>query len=522
MRLFVLAVLLLCAAAADAQTAGSQPGQIFDAGVSARALAMGSAFTAVSGEASSLYYNPAALGLLDGRRAEAMHAALYGGASFDYAGYGQNFPKDAGGWGVEVLRLGVGGIDGRDASDNSTGSFGYSELGAGAGFGLADVLVDGLSLGAGFKVDDRSLLGSSNRLFGADAGAQYGPLLGERLTVGLLLSNVVSAAQGGTSDRLPASGRLGLSYALLDPLLLAADVSNTGDFRAGAEYLCGRIFALRAGWTSGGPTFGGGVLLQNSLSFDVAVLDSAALGVSERLSIGYRFGAYRTAPRPSLALENLTKGKNALERREYAQAGEYFDAALADDPAVGRAVRIDGGGWKRKIERMRRLLDAWGIDPRTHDQDDLLAPTVEAQLAQDAIRSLFDGRLDDAMILAQVAGGEGPRGSVFSRLPRGMEKATGRAAVPGATLPVAAFVSDRMRRTGDAFYAHRFSEAVEYCRQNTLVQPDSAVAWERLGSAYVKAGRGDDAAAAYRKSLALDPANGTVRDYLQAHGGILP
>jgi hypothetical protein len=509
MRTFGLAVFLFCAAATSrAQTFGSQPGQIFDAGVSARALSMGSAFTAVAGEASSLYYNPAGLGLMDGRRAEAMHAALYGGASFDYIGYGQNFPKNAGGWGVEVLRLGVGGIDGRDASDNPTASFGYSELGAGAGFGLADVFIDGLSVGAGVKADERSLLGSSNRLFGVDAGAQYGPFLGEGVTVGLLLSNVVSAAQGGTTDRLAPAARLGAAYAVLDPLLLVADVSETGDFRAGAEYLYGRLFALRAGWTSGGPAFGGGVLLPNSLSFDIAVLDSPTLGVSERLSLGYRFGAYRTSPRASLAAENLVKGRNALERREYAAAGDDFSAALADDPAVGRALRIDGGGWKRKIERMRRLLDSWGIDPRTHDQEDLQAPTIEAELTQAAIRALFEDRLDDAMILAQVAGGEGPRGSVFTRLPRAMERATGKSAVPGATLSVSAFVADRIRRTGDAFYARRFAEAVEYCRQNTLVQPDSAAAWERLGAAYLKAGRGDDSAEAYRKARALDAASG--------------
>jgi tetratricopeptide (TPR) repeat protein len=509
--------LLIGAAAARAQSDASQPGQIFETGVSARALGMGSAFTAVSGEASSLYYNPAGLGQLTGRRAEAMHSALYGGASFDYAGYAQNLPKSAGGWGVEVLRLGIGGIDGRDAADDPTGSFGYSELGAGAGLGLADVLVDGLALGASVKADQRSLLGVSNSLVGADFGAQYGPILDERLTLGLALSNAAAWAQGGAPDRLSPGARLGAAYALGDALLLALDVSDSGDLRAGAEYRFAGMLALRAGWASGGPTFGGGVLLNDGLSFDAAVLDTAALGLSERFSLGYRFGAYRTQRRASLALEDLINARDALERRDDENAGALFDAAIADDPRVGQRPRIGGGNWKRKAERLHRLLDALGLSARPEDRDDLRAPTVEAELAQKAIQALMDENLSDAMLLSQVAAGEGPRGSVFARLPRAMEKATGLPEIPGATLPVSAFVADRMRRSGDAFYARRYAEAVEDCRENTLVQPDSALDWERLGSAYFKAGRRGDALAAYRKSLSLDPTNSSLKDFISSH-----
>ena len=100
-------------------------------------------------------------------------------------------------------------------------------------------------------------------------------------------------------------------------------------------------------------------------------------------------------------------------------------------------------------------------------------------------------------------------------MPNAMESATGRAQIEGATLSVSAFVADRIRRTGDAFYERRFAQAVEYCRQNTLVEPYSAPAWERLGAAELKAGDEAAAEAAYRKSLAINPDNRALRELLR-------
>lgn len=511
-----LAVLLLLGAgAARGQTVGSSPGQIFSAGASARALGMGSAFTAVADDASSLYYNPAGLGALSQRRAEAMHAALYGGAAFDYLGYSQNLPHQEAGWSLEALRLGVGGIDGRDAADDPTGTLGYSELGLGAGFGLADVAVDGLSLGAGVKMDERSLAGESNRLFGADAGAQYGPFLDERATVGLALQNLLSVAQGATEDRLAPSVRLGAAVQVADPLLVTADVSNVGDVRAGAEYRFGPL-ALRAGWTSGGPTFGGGVLVDHTLSFDVAVLDSPTLGTSERFSMGYRFGAYKSEETRKSAVFLLIQALDALHARDYLKAGQLLDQAVAEDPAVGRLPRIEGGDWKRKAQRLHRLLDGLALEAQPDGQDELKAPTVPADLAEKAIADLIEeSRFDDAMLLSEVAAGEAPRDSVFSRLPQAMAQAAGQGVARSQIMPVAAFIEDRQRRTNAALYAKRYSAAVEACRQVTLVVPDNALAWERLGSAYYRAGEARQAAAAYARSLKLDPSNARLREFIQ-------
>ena len=56
-----LALAWLCAASAHAQ---GQPGDIFNYAASGRASAMGGAYTALASDASSIYYNPAGLGLV--------------------------------------------------------------------------------------------------------------------------------------------------------------------------------------------------------------------------------------------------------------------------------------------------------------------------------------------------------------------------------------------------------------------------------------------------------------------------
>jgi len=506
--------LLVCAATAAGQTSGSQPGQIFEFGVSGRALGMGNAQTAITDDASALYYNPAGLGLLECRQAQALHAALYGGASFDSLDYGQNFDRNSGGWGLEVLRLALGGFEGYDASGSPTGSFGYSELGVGGGFAVNDVLLPDLSLGGALKLLDRSLPGVSNRLLGADLGARYGSAESSRLSLGVVVKNAISLAQGATSDRMPTSVTFGAAYRLYEPLQLAADVSSAKTFGVGAEYRLG-MAALRAGYTSDGFAFGGGLALRQGLSFDVAILDSPALGISQRVSLGYRFGAYRTKREASMALENLVTARAALERRDYLKADRDLQAAVQADPAVGSRPLIAGGLWQRKAARLREFLAALDLEPRPEDQDELRQPTVAAELAQRAVESLISGDLSDALLLAQVAAGESPRALVFQRLPQAMSKAARRPLVPGDTLSVAAFIQDRRSQANDALSRKRFGAAIAACRQITVVVPDNELAWERLGGAYLAAGRRAPARTAYDRALALDPQNQNLRDLIR-------
>jgi tetratricopeptide (TPR) repeat protein len=273
---------------------------------------------------------------------------------------------------------------------------------------------------------------------------------------------------------------------------------------------------------SDGFTCGGGLELPQGLAFDVAILESVALGVSQRASLWYRFGAYRTQREASLALEQLVRARAALERRDYLDADQGLQAAVRSDPEVGSIPLIGGGRWKRKAARLRELLAALDLESRPDDLEDLRQPTVPAELAQRAIASLLNGDLADAVLLAQVASGENRQTPVFQRLPQAMSLAARRPVVPADTLSVAAFTLDRQRQNNAALAQRRFTAAIEACRQMALVMPENELAWQRLGWAYLAAGRRRQARAAYDKALALDPHDQTLRDLIQEHFHSVP
>lgn len=510
MRNILLAGLLVLLARAGARGQAAGAGQIFETGAGGRGPGMGGACTAAVRDASSLYYNPAGMGLLEGRQAAFMRANLYGGASMDYMGYAQNSRKGAGGWGAQLVRLSVGGGQGRDALNAPTGGFAYSEMGLAFGAGWRGILLPQLSLGAGVKLLSRSLGSSSDRLMGVDLGAQYGPVADERLTVGVVARNALAVSQGGTDDKLPTSLRAGAAYKVFAPLTLALDVSSAKALRIGTEYAFG-IMAFRAGYAPEGVSFGGGILLRKAFSIDLAVVNNSALGMSQRLAIGYRFGARKPAKTSSLAEEYLANGRSALAARDYPKALSSIETSLGMDAAVG------GREWKRKAARLRRLLEGMELAAGSSDDDELKSGGGASALAGRSVGHYVDGETSEAMTLAHVAAGTAGRNSVCMRLLTSMAKAAGMSIVREDIAAPAAFIQSRQSRAVEAIRARRYDAAVRDLKDSLLVVPDDALTWTQLGSAHFASGDKEKAFDAYRKALQLNPADGKLRGFVEAN-----
>jgi hypothetical protein len=246
---------------------------------------MGSAQTAMARDVTSIYYNPAGLGLLPSSELTVMRANLFEGATYDYAAYARNKKSTPGGWGMELIRLNVGGGEGRDQFNNPTGGFNYSEMALGLAHGWRGLLFPKLSAGAKVKMLKRSLGGSGDTLYGVDVGAQLGPWMNEKLWAGAVLQNVINYKQGEMDDRLKPMARLGASYQIAGPLSVAADVSQDGEFRLGTEYSFG-MTALRVGVADKALCFGGGLAWRQKYMFDLALVSHPTLGMSQRFSIG--------------------------------------------------------------------------------------------------------------------------------------------------------------------------------------------------------------------------------------------
>lgn len=508
-RILLTALIGLLPAAASAEADAGRAGQIFDYASGARSLGMGRAFTAVTRDVSSVYENPAGLGLQEGRQLSLSRMNLYGGATVDHAAYSQNLRRLPGGWGVQLLRLAASGGLGRDEFNRESGGFGYSETALGFAYGTRGLLIPKLSLGLGGKMLSRSLGSSSDRFYGVDLGAQYGPIADDRLMLGLSLADAYSRSSGDTSDKLEPSARLGLSYRVADPLLLAAETGKPGSFRLGAEYAFSSLF-LRAGFGEQGASFGAGLLFRKAFSLDIAIANSA-LGMAPRVTLGYRFGAKKPRQITGMASNYFGNAVAELARHHYAQASRDFERALAYDATVADS------NWKRRIETLSVLVRDLRLEPGGGEEAELAAGEAGA-LAHRAVMARLDGQSGDAVLLAHVAAGTSMRQAMFVRLLEVLAKATGQSIVRDDIASASVFVQERLKRSLDSFHRRNYQLALSSSREALLVSPNDPMALTRLGSAYFALGQRSQAAEAYRKVLEIEPGNERLKEFLQKQG----
>src|SRR5258708_5756670 len=110
---------------ADAGTTG---GNVLNIGVGARAIGMGEAFTAMSDDVSSLYWNPAGIALLNQSQGSFMYNQSLKDLTYNNAAVAT--PLENGGIGASVSYLSYGKIDGYDTQGNPTGNVNaYSGVG---------------------------------------------------------------------------------------------------------------------------------------------------------------------------------------------------------------------------------------------------------------------------------------------------------------------------------------------------------------------------------------------------------
>lgn len=476
-------------------------------------MAMGGAYTAVVNDATSLYYNPGGLGNLQGRQISLLYAKLFGDANYQYLSYAQNWRKKPGGWGLEVLKLGVSGISGRDSLNNQNGDFAYGETGLGLGMGWRGFGFPELSLGLRAKMLRRQLANSSDSLMGLDVGTQYGPIVGERLMLGLTLQNVLRQAKGDTSDTLRPIARLGAAYRIAGALLLSADVTNTQEFSLGTEYILG-IAALRVGVQHLGPSFGAGVVFRQAYALDFALVQNQTLGMTQRLSLGYRFGAGKKRARreEATAQEYLSSAEAELANRQYLRASRAIDMALGLNPRLG------DGGWKARGKRLKALVAAMEFAEHPELEEDFRKKTPQADLGHRAVMAFLEGEDAQAMLLGHAAQGQDPQEPRFQALLQSLSGLTRLKVDRESLLPAQTLAERRLQDLAKAVYARRFEAAARAGRDAVLLDPENVMAWKRLGSAYFAAGDLVNAKACYREALRRDMTDEKLREFMRQHG----
>ncbi len=286
----LLTLLLGVASTAMADSNGAFP--IFRAGVSARALAMGNAYTAVADDASAGYWNPAGL---PGIERFSLTAMLSDNMRLDrqymYAALAYNF--GTAGWAsFSWVNLGMDEIPGATQTGPTNSTFNVDDHGFLFSYGNK---LNKMMAGVTFKVAYQKVDTYSNSGVGFDAGLKY--MLSDNVHLG------ITARDLGTKvgrNSVPVTFRTGIAAMAFGGFTFAADVQkvqHNGDVTVyiGSEYdyqFADNYFgAVRGGVSDGNFSLGAGLTVAKRYMIDYAYVTETQnfLGENHRVSLSVAF-----------------------------------------------------------------------------------------------------------------------------------------------------------------------------------------------------------------------------------------
>jgi tetratricopeptide (TPR) repeat protein len=296
----LLAALFATRARASGQSGGTSNLMSTPAGWPSTGAASG--FTGTALDPLAIYVNPAGLAAQDERSLLVHHGMLQFSTTWDLVAVSYPVPG-LGGVGLGFARIGTGGIEGYDASNQPLGPISYRETAAAAS--IARRVRGPIWGGATFKILGQSLGGVSASAPALDLGVLYRPARLRGAQIGFSAQNVVAGSLdlGGVTPALDRSFRLGLGS---PPVKLNAltqgsavlDLATRGSEglkpRVGVEFTRAGLGAVRAGFANGGPVLGVGIRFRR-YGFDYAYQSGSVEATQQfalRLNWGVPIGQY--------------------------------------------------------------------------------------------------------------------------------------------------------------------------------------------------------------------------------------
>lgn len=315
MRTLLLSITLLqsglCSAGSFGSSAkGTSTAGFLKLGAGARAASMGGAYSAVSGDANSVYWNPAALTGIKGQAAAFTHASHIDSSFFEYAAYAKNL-GDGGAIGAGLQYLSAGRITETDNTGTDTGSFTPNDLAVSLAYAwkFKDLkslsALNGFSLGLAAKLI-RSTIIDTAQAMAVDFGALSPAYMDNKLNFAFTVSNLGGKMKFEQErENLPLALKVGSAYKITERWLTVGDISfprdNEPQAALGTEYLWRMkddwSLAGRAGYNSrttgdinGVTGFSLGMGFANGkLGIDYAMLPFGSFGLTHRVSLSFSF-----------------------------------------------------------------------------------------------------------------------------------------------------------------------------------------------------------------------------------------
>ncbi|MBI1966735.1 MAG: PorV/PorQ family protein [Gemmatimonadetes bacterium] len=186
---------------------GTRGANFLEIGIGARGLALAGAYTALAEGVTSLYWNPAGIGEMEGPAAAVSVQQLYGEDGLDHSFVGGVLPVGTNGaFGISLTQLTSGDIertteafpDGGDPAFGAT--FSYSATAAGLYYGRR--LTDRLAIGIGLKFVTEGIDNAKANYYGLDVGTKFRTgLYGVHIAASLANLGSSSRFQGAAIER---------------------------------------------------------------------------------------------------------------------------------------------------------------------------------------------------------------------------------------------------------------------------------------------------------------------------------
>jgi len=230
-QLAVISALLLTALMASSARAQNFADPWLRMGVGAKAMAMGTAHTAVAEDATAAYWNPASLATLRRFEASLMYTAgMKAERNLNYVGAAYRF-EDVGTLGFSWLNAGITGIPTRERPTDTPGSL--DVMNNSFQFSYARTLAKGFAIGGSGKYLQEDLADNSG--YGIDGGVLFRPW--DEMQFGAMVRDI--AGKHGDDD-VPYEARIGVGAWAWPPVLVSLDVikveNQDGSAAAGAAY----------------------------------------------------------------------------------------------------------------------------------------------------------------------------------------------------------------------------------------------------------------------------------------------
>ncbi|OGR81795.1 MAG: hypothetical protein A2X32_09950 [Elusimicrobia bacterium GWC2_64_44] len=522
---------------------------------------MGEAYTAVTEDAYSAWWNPAGLGSVESPEFSATYNDSMEDVTNQYLS--MVYPMRYGATlGFNLTRLSVSPFQGYDAQGAKTGKVGSSDIAVGGAYGRTllkdEISRPVLNVGAGVKLISERLDNASANTGAVDLGAIYyirpdkywmSAAPAQEFRVAMAVKNI---GPGLTFDKrsspLPMSATLGGSWHSHPggsaSMILSLDqtYSNDEDYcvSIGAEYVAFQLLSLRAGYRTGqemgtGLRFGVGFRLSFT-DIDYSMSPYGELGAMHKLGVSMRFGAPAVKQPLAGRTQRVEKAKLVARKEKIEEldmfAKDFLELALKDlaayryvsaknniDKAFNLEPGLKEGDWGARHKRLSAVIAGLKLADVPAREQLLSMATEQSRVGTEAIAAYIEGKDLRALLLAHAALGANMRGDpMFEELLYVMSDLVKIHVRRDEILPKESLIKEKLRKAAKGFYIQQFDAAAKECEEVSVLDEQNPVVWTRLGSAYYMMGDKEKAKQAYQKAMELKPDDQVTKKFMDAQG----